>query len=32
LSWLLNDTHGIGIVLLAGIEVLQLERSLGGGQ
>ncbi|MCS7460771.1 glycoside hydrolase family 88 protein [Paenibacillus doosanensis] len=28
LSWLLNDTHGIGIVLLAGIEVLQLEQWL----
>jgi unsaturated rhamnogalacturonyl hydrolase len=28
LSWLINDTHGIGIVLLAGIEVLQLERHL----
>jgi rhamnogalacturonyl hydrolase YesR len=29
LPWLLNDTHGIGIVLLAGIEVLQLEKHLG---
>lgn len=28
LSWLLNDTHGIGIVLLAGIEVLQTEQWL----
>lgn len=28
LSWLLNDTHGIGIVLLAGIEVLQIEQWL----
>jgi unsaturated rhamnogalacturonyl hydrolase len=28
LSWLLNDTHGIGIVLLAGIEVLQLNNWL----
>jgi unsaturated rhamnogalacturonyl hydrolase len=28
LPWLLNDTHGIGIVLLAGIEVLQLEEWL----
>ncbi|OXM87145.1 hypothetical protein CF651_05685 [Paenibacillus rigui] len=32
LSWLLNDTHGIGIVLLAGIEVLQLERHLAAGK
>lgn len=32
LSWLLNDTHGIGIVLLAGIEVLQLERYLAAGK
>lgn len=24
LTWRLNDTHGIGIVLLAGIEALQL--------
>lgn len=28
LDWQLNDTHGIGIVLLAGIEILQLESSL----
>ncbi|MNC10375.1 Unsaturated rhamnogalacturonyl hydrolase YesR [compost metagenome] len=27
LGWLLNDTHGIGIVLLAGIECLKLARS-----
>jgi len=24
LSWNLNDTHGIGIVMLAGVEVLEL--------
>ncbi|MBW7455351.1 glycoside hydrolase family 88 protein, partial [Paenibacillus sepulcri] len=30
LPWLLNDTHGIGIVLLAGIEVLQMEQLLAG--
>ncbi|WP_062051183.1 glycoside hydrolase family 105 protein [Bacillus sp. JCM 19034] len=28
LTWILNDTHGIGIVLLAGIEVLKLEKAL----
>ncbi|MHA6531406.1 glycoside hydrolase family 88/105 protein [Paenibacillus sp. BAC0078] len=28
LSWQLNDTHGIGIVLLAGIETLELSRGL----
>ncbi|MNI64979.1 Unsaturated rhamnogalacturonyl hydrolase YteR [compost metagenome] len=28
LLWLLNDTHGIGIVLLAGIEALQLEMHI----
>ncbi|MCM3128022.1 glycoside hydrolase family 105 protein [Paenibacillus provencensis] len=28
LSWLLNDTHGIGIVLLAGIESLRLREYL----
>lgn len=28
LTWQLNDTHGIGIVLLAGIEVLELRREL----
>ncbi|MCZ8522428.1 MULTISPECIES: glycoside hydrolase family 88/105 protein [Paenibacillus] len=28
LSWLLNDTHGIGIVLLAGIETLRLRSYL----
>jgi unsaturated rhamnogalacturonyl hydrolase len=26
LSWLLNDTHGIGIVMLAGIETLRLRK------
>ena len=26
LSWNLNDTHGIGIVLLAGLEVLNLSK------
>ncbi len=25
LSWNLNDTHGVGIVLLAGVEVLRLR-------
>jgi unsaturated rhamnogalacturonyl hydrolase len=28
LSWNLNDTHGIGIVLLAGVEAMQLRRWL----
>lgn len=28
LTWQLNDTHGIGIVLLAGIETLQLRKYL----
>ncbi|MCY9692476.1 glycoside hydrolase family 88/105 protein [Paenibacillus alginolyticus] len=28
LSWQLNDTHGIGIVLLAGIETIKLRRYL----
>lgn len=28
LSWLLNDTHGIGIVLLAGIETKRLRAYL----
>ncbi|GAA0136669.1 hypothetical protein YSY43_35100 [Paenibacillus sp. YSY-4.3] len=28
LDWQLNDTHGIGIVLLAGIEIVQLEFQL----
>ncbi|UJF34898.1 glycoside hydrolase family 88/105 protein [Paenibacillus hexagrammi] len=28
LSWLLNDTHGIGIVMLAGVEVMKLQRRL----
>lgn len=28
LDWQLNDTHGIGIVLLAGVELLRLTRSL----
>ncbi|MEI2399771.1 glycoside hydrolase family 88/105 protein [Paenibacillus phytohabitans] len=28
LTWQLNDTHGIGIVLLAGIEALELTREL----
>ncbi len=31
LSWNLNDTHGIGIVLLAGTEVLQLRHYLASG-
>ncbi|WP_053375401.1 glycoside hydrolase family 88 protein [Paenibacillus sp. FJAT-27812] len=26
LTWQLNDTHGIGIVLLAGIEALRLRE------
>jgi len=29
LLWNLNDTHGIGIVLLAGVEVLKLMKHLG---
>ncbi|WP_284638973.1 glycoside hydrolase family 88/105 protein [Paenibacillus silviterrae] len=28
LTWQLNDTHGIGIVLLAGIETIKLEKHL----
>lgn len=28
LTWLLNDTHGIGIVLLAGIETIKLRKHL----
>lgn len=28
LSWKLNDTHGIGIVLLAGLETLRLKKAL----
>ncbi len=28
LTWILNDTHGIGIVLLAGIETLKLKNWL----
>jgi rhamnogalacturonyl hydrolase YesR len=28
LSWNLNDTHGTGIVMLAGIEALKLENAL----
>ncbi|WP_349304872.1 glycoside hydrolase family 88 protein [Paenibacillus sp. Marseille-Q4541] len=28
LGWNLNDTHGIGIVLLAGVEVLRLQKEL----
>lgn len=28
LTWQLNDTHGIGIVLLAGIEMLQLHKHI----
>lgn len=28
LTWILNDTHGIGIVLLAGIETLRLKKWL----
>lgn len=30
LDWQLNDTHGIGIVLLAGVELLRLTRSCSG--
>lgn len=29
LTWQLNDTHGIGIILLAGIECLKLLRTCG---
>ena len=28
LLWNLNDTHGIGIVLLAGVETLRLKKHL----
>lgn len=28
LPWLLNDTHGIGIVMLAGVEVMHLQQYL----
>jgi rhamnogalacturonyl hydrolase YesR len=28
LGWNLNDTHGVGILLLAGVEVLRLTRHL----
>ncbi len=31
LSWNLNDTHGIGIVLLAGVEMIALAAHLAGG-
>ena len=31
LLWNLNDTHGIGIVLLAGVEVLRLGQHLQAG-
>ena len=31
LSWNLNDTHGIGIVLLAGVETIALAAHLEGG-
>ena len=31
LLWNLNDTHGIGIVLLAGVEVLRLMKHLASG-
>ncbi|OPH58469.1 hypothetical protein BC351_23840 [Paenibacillus ferrarius] len=30
LSWQLNDTHGIGIVLLAGIELIKMKKHLRG--
>ncbi|MGD0034411.1 glycoside hydrolase family 88 protein [Paenibacillus illinoisensis] len=30
LGWILNDTHGIGIVLLAGIEVHKMNQQLSG--
>ena len=29
LSWNYNDTHGIGIILLAGTEMIRLEEFLG---
>ncbi|WP_270167259.1 glycoside hydrolase family 88/105 protein [Paenibacillus sp. SYP-B4298] len=32
LPWLLNDTHGIGIVLLAGMEKERLDRHLAAGR
>ncbi|MGJ9384839.1 glycoside hydrolase family 88/105 protein [Salipaludibacillus sp. CF4.18] len=28
LTWILNDTHGTGIVLLAGIETMKLKKAL----
>lgn len=28
LSWILNDTHGIGIVILAGVELLKTNQAL----
>jgi len=31
LLWNLNDTHGIGIVLLAGVEVLRLSQQMQSG-
>ena len=30
LGWILNDTHGIGIVLLAGIEMHKMNQQLSG--
>ncbi|MDN8592384.1 glycoside hydrolase family 88 protein [Paenibacillus sp. 11B] len=30
LGWILNDTHGIGIVLLAGIEAYKMNQQLSG--
>jgi len=29
LSWLLNDTHGTGIIMLAGLEIMKLTKSDG---
>ena len=29
LSWNFNDTHGIGIVMLAGTELMQAEQQAG---
>ncbi|MBP1966723.1 glycoside hydrolase family 88/105 protein [Paenibacillus aceris] len=31
LPWLLNDTHGIGIVMLAGVEVMKVQQHLKAG-
>ena len=30
LSWRFNDTHGLGIVMLAGVEIMKTPEILGG--